>query len=140
MQIGVIIFVILLAILMESSLLAWPFLVWLLWWWSDQMEMKYLVWIALLSGAIVDVLNVKTVGLTSLGLLVFLFILGWVKKNFEEMPLLEWALVVISSLVLSYVWGYWHGVMEGVIIVGMTLLIMMIASIRGGHKDLIKLK
>lgn len=121
-----------LAVLGESSLVSWPMLLWFVWWWSEQMEIRPLLWLGVGLGIVIDILMVRNVGVSSLAMVGFLVGLELIRQNLAEIKWVEWVYVFIFALGVTYMWGYWHSVGGGVVIGGITLLIMGLKGIGMG--------
>ena len=113
-------FVALLAVLAESSLVGWPLLIWVLWWWSSRVGWHILVWAAVVFGVILDILLVKVVGVGAIGLWIFVTALVLIRSWFAGGGWGENVWVVLVSVL----WGYWAGGIRGI---GNLLVIVVLA-------------
>jgi cell shape-determining protein MreD len=89
----------LLAVLMESSLISAPVVLLYLWFWLDTKEMEKMLWTALVLGVLVDALSLRTLGVSSLLMIGFVFGDWLLRKLFAGMVLLEWAFLLCGMLV-----------------------------------------
>lgn len=127
---------VLVAVLVESSLVAVPVVVWLLWSWSKLLSWKQLLWLGLVVGVLLDVLVVRNVGVSSLGLLLFIVVLYLVRTVVKDVRA-EWLMLVVVSI-------GWSWRMEGVVsargMVGVLVALVLwlgLGSWLGRNDDLI---
>lgn len=110
----------LLSVLIESSLLAWPFVV-VFAYLIAEVDSKFEIFLLMVLGVVLDILMVRTVGISSLALLVFFGILIYLRKSFSGNLRIEGLWLLVSALV----WNMYLGMGKGyfVLSVGVVALI-----------------
>lgn len=107
-----------LAVLLESTLLAWPFLL-LFVWWSERSDERLLVVLMMVLGVILDGLQVRWLGVSSLALLGFWVGLRFLRVTFAGAVQLEivWTLIVggVWYVVLGERGGWGEAILMGII-------------------------
>lgn len=116
----------LLAVLLESTLLAWPFVV-LFIWWSERADERLLVILMVILGVILDGLQVRWLGVSSLALLGYWVVLRFLRVTFAGAVQLE----IIWTLIISGVWYVMLGERGGwgeMILMGIIFFVVMIGG------------
>lgn len=93
-----------LAVLTESSLAAWPWVLAVVWLASGIEDRWMIVYVASL-GIVLDVLMVRTVGVSSMVLLVFWAVLTVLRSSFRGNSKIELLWLVLAGLIWNLVLG-----------------------------------
>lgn len=126
----------LLAVLLESSFLPLPFLLWWGWWFRPRVPISRLVWFGVILGVLLDVAVVRMISVSALAL--WFFFLGLeLLKQFSQETLTEKGYVVICCLLWSYFFGGVQGILPSLMVALLTLGLM---SFQARSRFEIKLK
>lgn len=117
----------LLLAVIESSFLAWPFLLLFVWWVSEADERLIMVLILIL-GVVLDILMVRLIGVSAICLLVFWAVIKLINQSLGGVLVAQAIYLFISSLLWLNFLG--HGV-SLLNLVLMESLLMVIVFMRG---------
>lgn len=119
----------LVVILLESSLMAWPWVLWSLWWWSLRLDWSRLVWLAVISGVVLDVGVGRTTGVGAIFLWIFVVGLMMIRTwlSIDSVGEKIWLIVASAS------WGYYFGGLRGVGALAVVVLASVVV-IWGGRR------
>ncbi len=116
----------LVVVLGESSLIAWPLVLWYVWWVAE-MDEKWLLVMIVVWGCWLDVLTVRWIGVSAIGLLMFWA--GWRQLTIVFRG--SWQAEVGWLVVTSLIWYGWLGGggkgLWGWVVVGIAVVAMVVA-------------
>ncbi len=93
------------ALLLESSLFFWPWLIVLLWLATKYLPLQRVIWAAVIGGIILDSLSVGRLGSSSLILVTVLAVFWLERKLFTALQAIDFGFLLLAC----FFWTLWRG-------------------------------
>lgn len=106
-------------ILLESSLFSAPLSLWLVWQSNRHIDTKWAIWTGIFAGVALDILSVRTVGLSALAIVIFLMGVWSLRRFLSQLSSAELILFAVAAC-------FWSRAVNGTIWAGLVVTLFAI--------------
>ncbi|OQA83024.1 MAG: hypothetical protein BWY29_00575 [Microgenomates group bacterium ADurb.Bin238] len=124
------------SVLVESSVWLWPWSLWVMWWWLGRVDDRVLLWLAIITGVLLDVMLGRLVGIASIWLWLVIVVAMLLQRWFAGENGVERIWVVVNSLAWGWFFGGVRGVMGMGLLLGISAVVVLMSSWRSWGREI----
>jgi len=107
-----------------------------MWWWLGRVDDRVLLWLAIITGVLLDVMLGRLVGIASIWLWLVIVVAMLLQRWFAGESGVERIWVVVNSLVWGWFFGGVRGVMGMGLLLGISAVVVLMSSWRSWGREI----
>jgi len=107
-----------------------------MWWWLGRVDDRVLLWLAIITGVLLDVMLGRLVGIAAIWLWLVIVVAMLLQRWFAGESGVERIWVVVNSLVWGWFFGGVRGVMGMGLLLGVSVVVVLMSSWRSWGREI----